>query len=64
MEENICINCAWRTSDFRCNRLVSTGIGRNDVLGSHFKKGNKCPYFKQGNSSHNTKSVGNNWYIS
>lgn len=46
--DNICKSCRFATSDLRCNRLVSTCIGRSDRLGSDYKKDNVCPYYKEG----------------
>ncbi len=58
MEEHICNSCNYQTADYRCNRLVSSGFyGNNDILGSDFKKGNKCPYYVEGRGRRKTKSL-------
>lgn len=49
-KENICFSCLFAFSNGKCNRLVSTCMGMRDRLGSDYKKDNKCPYYKKGDS--------------
>lgn len=55
-KENVCLSCTFRTANGMCNRLVCVGgFGMSDRVGSDYKKGNVCAYFKKGNSSHRTE---------
>ena len=48
MDNNICSTCTYRLG-YKCNRLViAGGFGCNDRLGSDYKHGNECPYYKEG----------------
>ena len=51
VKENICATCQYCLyPSMKCNRLVFTCMGMNDRLGSDFKRGNHCPYHKEGES--------------
>lgn len=51
MVNDICNTCCFKTAS-GCNRLVIAGwYGNNDRLGSYYKRGNECPYHKEGKPS-------------
>lgn len=53
----ICVNCKYLSLDGRCNRLVSTCVGRNDMVARNYMRGGECGFFEEGRADRTTGNI-------